>query len=279
MALEQACLFDDNPEYNSFVAKFEPKKTTDDCYTPPLVYAAIRDWVCDRYDIDPACIVRPFFPGGDFVNYDYPEGCLVLDNPPFSILTEICKFYLAKDIPYFLFAPCLTVFAGRTVTTRMNHIICDADITYENGAVVRTAFVTNLDKDIVAETAPDLREAIAAAMRQIKAETSKPLPKYAYPMHVLTAAMLQKYAHYGVAMTVRRSDCTAIGALDSQRLNRKSIFGGGLLLAERAAAERAAAERAAAERAAAERAAAHTWELSERELQIIRDLGEDGDAT
>ena len=73
VALEQACLFDDNPEYNSFVAKFEPKKTTDDCYTPPLVYAAIRDWVCDRYDIDPACIVRPFFPGGDFVNYDYPE--------------------------------------------------------------------------------------------------------------------------------------------------------------------------------------------------------------
>ena len=267
VALEQACLFDDNPEYDSFVAKFEPKKTTDDCYTPPLVYAAIRDWVCDRYDIDPACIVRPFFPGGDFVNY--PEGCLVLDNPPFSILSEICKFYLAKDIPYFLFAPSLTAFGGRTVATRMNHIICDADITYENGAVVRTAFVTNLDKDIVAETAPDLREAIAAAMRQIKAETAKTLPKYAYPMHVLTAAMLQKYAHYGVAMTVRRSDCTAIGALDSQRLNRKAIFGGGLLLSERAAAERAAAERAAA----------HTWELSERELQIIRDLGEDGDAT
>ena len=71
VALEQACLFDDNPEYDSFVAKFEPKKTTDDCYTPPLVYAAIRDWVCDRYDIDPACIVRPFFPGGDFVNYEY----------------------------------------------------------------------------------------------------------------------------------------------------------------------------------------------------------------
>ena len=106
-------------------------------------------------------------------------------------------------------------------------------------------------------------------MRQIKAETAKPLPKYVYPMHVLTAAMLQKYAHYGVAMTVRRSDCTAIGALDSQRLNRKAIFGCGLLLSERAAAERAAAERAAA----------HTWELSERELQIIRDLGEDGDAT
>ena len=264
VTLEQACLFDDTTEYDSFVAKFKPKKTTDDCYTPPLVYAAIRDWVCKRYDIDPACIVRPFYPGGDFVNYDYPEGCLVLDNPTFSILSEICKFYLSKDIPYFLFAPSLTAFAGRSVVLKMNHIVCDADITYENGAVVRTAFITNLDKDIVAETAPDLREAIADAMRKIKSETTRTLPKYDYPMHVLTAAMLQKYARYGVAMTVRRSDCTAIGALDSQKAKKKAIFGGGLLLSERAAAERAAA---------------HTWDLSARELQIIRNLGESGDAT
>lgn len=273
VTLEQACLFDDNAEYYSFIAKFEPKKTTDDCYTPPLVYAAIRDWVCKRYCVDPSCIVRPFYPGGDFVNHDYPEGCLVLDNPPFSILSEICKFYLKKDINYFLFAPSLTAFGGRGVALKMNHIICDADITYENGAVVRTAFVTNLDKDIVAETAPDLREAIADAMQQIKAESARTLPKYNYPMHVLTAAMLQKYAHYGVAMTVRRTDCTAIGALDSQLAKKKAIFGGGLLLSERAAAERAAAERAVAERAAA-----HTWELSARELQIIRDLGKDDDA-
>ena len=269
VALEQACLFDDTTEYDSFVAKFKPKKTTDDCYTPPLVYAAIRDWVCKRYDIDPACIVRPFYPGGDFVAYDYPEGCLVLDNPPFSILSEICKFYLSKDIPYFLFAPSLTAFSGSSVVLKMNHIICDAEITYENGAVVRTAFITNLDKDIVAETAPDLREAIADAMRKIKSETTRTLPKYDYPMHVLTAAMLQKYAHYGVAMTVRRSDCTAIGALDSQNAKKKCIFGGGLLLSERAAAERAAAERAET----------HTWDLSARELQIIRNLGESGDAT
>ena len=154
----------------------------------------------------------------------------------------------------------------------MNHIICDADITYENGAVVRTAFVTNLDKDIIAESAPDLRTVIADAMQRIKAETVATLPKYEYPMHVLTAAMLQRYAHYGVTMTVCRNDCIPIGALDEQRAHKKAVFGGGLLLSERAAAERAAAERAAAERAAAERAAAHVWKLSERELQLVQDL-------
>ena len=110
-------------------------------------------------------------------------------------------------------------------------------------------------------------------MNQIKAKNARQVQKYEYPMHVLTAAMLQRYAHYGVNFSVRRSDCTVIGALDSQRERKKTIFGGGLLLSERAAAERAAAERAAAERAAA-----HIWSLSDRELQIIRELGKDGDA-
>ena len=28
-------------DYDAFVEKFKPKKTTDDCYTPPLVYDAV----------------------------------------------------------------------------------------------------------------------------------------------------------------------------------------------------------------------------------------------
>lgn len=50
--------------YEEFVEKFKPKKTTDDCYTPPSIYAVIRDWSCKEYGIDPAKIVRPFYPGG-----------------------------------------------------------------------------------------------------------------------------------------------------------------------------------------------------------------------
>lgn len=59
---------------------------------------------------------------------------------------------------------------------------------------------------------------------------------------------------------VRRSDCIRISKLEAQ--GAKSIFGGGLLLSERAAAERAAAERAAA----------HKWELSERERAMVHAL-------
>lgn len=73
-------------EYKAFEEKFKPRKTTDDCYTPELVYDAVRDYVCSRYQIDRAAIVRPFWPGGDYERAEYPAGCCVLDNPPFSIL-------------------------------------------------------------------------------------------------------------------------------------------------------------------------------------------------
>ena len=206
----------------------------------------------------------------------------MLDNPPFSILTEICSFYLDRKIKFFLFAPSLTAFSGRSVVLRMNHIFCDADITYENGAIVRTAFVTSYGADTVAQTAPKLGEAISAAMETIKSERRGEKGKYSYPDHVLTAAMLQKYSKYGIKMKVYRGECEAISALDEQRKKGKQIYGGGLLLseraaaeraaAERAAAERAAAERAAAERAAAERAAAEEWGLSPREREIVAAL-------
>ena len=54
---------------------------------------------------------------------------------------------------------------------------------------------------------------------------------------------------------VRREDCAFVRKLDA---NPRGIFGGGLLLSERAAAERAAAER---------------WLLSGREVAIVRSLG------
>lgn len=61
-------------DYEGFVEKFKPKKTTDDCYTLPAVYEAVKDWACRRYGIDPACTVRPFWPGGDYERFDYPAG-------------------------------------------------------------------------------------------------------------------------------------------------------------------------------------------------------------
>lgn len=195
---EQMSAFSDNPEYQAFVDKFKRKKTTDDCYTPPLIYEAVKDWACKEYGIDPKKIVRPFYPGGDYEHFDYSDGAVVLDNPPFSILAKICAFYLDRDIPFFLFAPSLTAFSGRSVAMKMNHIICDAEIVYENGAIVRTAFVTSYGGDIVAQTAPDLMRAIEEATQKTKAETKREIPKYLYPDNIVTAALMQRYSKYGI---------------------------------------------------------------------------------
>lgn len=252
--------------YEEFVDKFKPKVTTDDCYTPPLIYDTVRDWACREYGIDPGSIVRPFWPGGDYERFDYPDGCTVLDNPPFSILSKICEFYLDRGIRFFLFAPSLTAFSGKNVTMRMNHLICDANIEYENGAMVRTAFVTSYGGDVVAQTAPSLGKAINYAVEQLRKEKTRTLPKYTYPDNIVTAAIMQRWAYYGIDFKVRSSECVRVSKLDAQRESGKAIFGSGLLLSSQKGAERAAAERAAAERAA------EKWELSDRELAIVASL-------
>lgn len=89
----QISLEDINDEYKVFVEKFKPKKTTDDCYTPENIYETVKEWACNEYGINPEKIVRPFWPGGDYECYPYKDGDVVLDNPPFSIIGQIVKFY------------------------------------------------------------------------------------------------------------------------------------------------------------------------------------------
>ena len=129
MVDNQRSLFQDNPEYDAFIEKFKPKKTTDDCYTPPLVYEAVKNWVCAEYGIDPESIVRPFYPGGDYERYEYSDGCVVLDNPPFSILSKIISFYNSRGIKFFLFAPALTLLSP--VCDGYCGIAVGASITYD----------------------------------------------------------------------------------------------------------------------------------------------------
>ena len=257
-------------EYAAFVEKFKPKKTTDDCYTPDNVYAAVLDWAVKEYGLEGARIIRPFYPGGDYKKEDYSGDCAVIDNPPFSILAEICRWYNQRGIRFFLFGPAKTIFSG-SGSDGINYVICGADIMYENGARVDTSFITNMSEYKIT-VAPDLYEAIKAADDENRKEVKKSLPKYDYPNHVLTAARIQRIAKYGQSLKIRAEDCAFIRALDSQRGAGKAVFGGGFLLSEKAAAEKAAAEKAA-EKAAAEKAGAKIWELSEREKEIIRRLG------
>ncbi len=248
---------EDSEEYDEFVGKFEQKKTADDCYTPPEVYNVVRDWAIDHYGLQGKKLIRPFYPGGDFESEDYPEGCVVLDNPPFSIISKICAWYDERGIKYFLFAPTLTLFNANG--GKENYVVSAARVIYENGAVVNTSFATNLG-DYKIEVAPELRRAIESANANKKAEAAV-MQKIEYPPNVCTAALLQKLTTAGVSMQIREESCVFIRKIDARGADG-TIFGGAFLLSDSVAAEKVAAEKVAAEKIS----------LSDRERKIVEGL-------
>lgn len=216
-------------DYDGFVEKFKPKKTTDDCYTPNGVYQVVLDWVRETANLpEDTPIIRPFYPGGDYERYDYPEGCVVVDNPPFSILSKIIDFYQERGIRFFLFAPHLTLFSTAS-RQKISYIVADAVITYENGAKVNTSFISNLFGDLRVWLNGDLKERIRQEQDRAKAPE---LPKYEYPPVVVNSTRLGKLINPTTDIKISSAECAFIRRLESQKEIKKAIFGGGFLISE-----------------------------------------------
>ena len=257
---------EEDEEYQQFLDKFKLKKTTDDCFTPDIVYNSVADWVSNEYGLDRKSFLRPFYPGGDYKNEKYPKGCVVVDNPPFSILSDILTYYKERGVKFFLFAPHLTLFSSSSSSS--SALVTGVTITYENGANVSTSFLTNLEpEDIRARSCPSLYASVTAANNENLCQMRKDLPKYAYDHHVVTSAMLTPFSRLGIDFILTKSETVIISQLDAQKESGKSIYGKGYLISERLFAEREKAEGEKAEREKAER-----WELSEREKAIIKKL-------
>ena len=248
-AKAKAELFED---YDGFVEKFKPKKTTDDCYTPHAVYQVVLDYVAMHVDLRCKRIIRPFFPGGNYEVEDYDDDTVVIDNPPFSILAQIKRFYIKRNIPFFLFAPTLTLFGSGLRGEQ--YIVTGANVIYENGAVVNTSFVTNMWGNDLIVVDGCLRKQLETACKREPAQ----LPKYKYPNNVISAALLRKICRPGIKFSIKSGDAVPIKKLDYQ--GGAAIFGGGYLLSSKAAAEKAAAEKCV------------EFKLSARELRIIEEL-------
>lgn len=262
--------------YEEFVNKFKPKKTTDDCYTPPEVYDIIKDWVFKHYNIPKDTkIIRPFYPGGDFEHADYPAGCLVLDNPPFSILRYIRDFYTRNKINYFIFGPERTLFSSKI---KDNYVMIGHPITYDNGAQVPTGFITNLGDHRI-ELVPELGQAIKAKQDAVANKFKQ--PKYKYPTSVISAAKLRNIVTQGVSLYFDDDELYFTRALDAQRALKKGIFGAGFIIGRQAEARYKKAieeyERIKVQKTMAPTAYDHIWQLSESELQIVEELSKDGD--
>ena len=259
---------EEDEEYQEFLEKFKLKKTTDDCYTPAPVYDAVARYVEETYGVSRDQFVRPFYPGGDYQNERYPDGCVVVDNPPFSIMAEILRFYDSKGIRFFLFAPTLTLFSSSSSAGACTALPCTLAVIYENGASINTSFLTNLEpRSIRFRSAPKLQEMVQEGIDEFTKTLKKQLPKYSYPPHIVTSSWVGILSRLGIEFSVPVAESEGISGLDSQKASGKAIYGKGYIVSDRVKAEREKAEREKAEREKAER-----WTLSERELAIIEKL-------
>lgn len=252
-------------DYESFVAKFSDyPKTTDDCYTPRDVYEAVVRYVSTITDMTGKVILRPFYPGGDYLNAEYPENGVVIDNPPFSMFTKIVRFFTQYDIPFFLFGPGLTIASACKYCTA---VVINEAVTFENGANVRLNFASNLYGDTMIMTAPALGWMIAECPSQ---KPKNPLPSYEYPSEVLSVSDMQSIARNGIEFRVSRDECHLIRDLDCHP-KKGGLFGDHLLISTEKAKEK---ETAKNQRLTGEKATTPI-PLSERERKIVLGLTQD----
>ena len=249
-------------DYESYIAKFaDQEKTTDDTYTPPDVFDAVVKYVSSVYDMTDKVILRPFYPGGDYENAEYPENGVVIDNPPFSIFSNICKFYTANDIPFFLFGPGLTIASCCKYCTA---VVINCGITFENGAIIPCNFASNLFGDTMIMTAPILNRLIGNCESQRKKAAGKAVYTYKFPLELLSVSDLSIFCREGIEFSVSRDEGYIVRRLDNFP-RTSGLFGDHLLISEKKAMEKAEAERKAHRNVPVP--------LSEREKNIIARLG------
>lgn len=209
----------DSAEYLEWLKKFENKKTTDDCFTPVEVYDALIGWLKKEGKIrEGQKVVRPFYPGGDYTAEEYPAGCVVVDNPPFSIMKDIVAFYDKKRIPFFLFFDSRTLFGKAYVN---NERICllpiCASVKYENGAVVNTSFMSSLFPGLRIYAPGELRKIIEDS--QVKPDEKVQLD---FDPHVRRFSSFGTAVRYGETIKIKN-----IRPFDNEHL-----YGGGILIGD-----------------------------------------------
>lgn len=247
----------DSQKYLQWLEKFKVKKTTDECFTPPDVYDVVRKWAVAEYDLSEWHIMRPFYPNNDYKLECY-SNAVVIDNPPFSQISAIVRWFNKNGVRFFLFAPNLTLFNAAQKTCA---IIVNAKVVYENNVIINTSFITNLDPACF-RSAPDLKHAIES----VQGKKIRNRSTYEYPRNVVTAARLNRLIN-AKWQVMPDQVFGPVSVLDEQKRHKKSIYGGGYLISNKAAnlLEEAELE-------AQKHKKNFSWRLSEREKLIVLDL-------
>ena len=224
---------------------------------PPDIYEAVLDYVRSIYPMEGKEVLRPFYPGGDYEHAEYPEDGVVIDNPPFSMFTKICKFYSERKIPFFIFGPGLTIFS---CLKYCSVVVIAPEIKFSNGVKIHCNFATNLIGDVLVTISPELSKTIAACPSQPQKAN---FTKYQYPKELLGVTDLQTMAKGNLPFSVKRSEAVLVRNLDKHP-KKCGLYGDHLLISEAAAVKTAAVKAAAVK--------AIPVKLSKRERAIIDNL-------
>lgn len=212
-------------DYASFVKKFKGKDTTDECYTPQNLYDALLEYFRKNI-IGERNVVRPFYPDGDYKKYDYKDGDVVFDNPPFSIYTQICKWYTSRGIDFIIFAQTNTMCMVNV--DDVTYIITDQKVIYENGAKVSTSFVTNM----IPKYRFIIDAELSGIMHKWTVSKERKLVKKEYDEHLTSSAMLRKLASSGINLFIPKDECRIVDNFDVSKAAGIDMFGKGVILSD-----------------------------------------------
>lgn len=214
-------------DYDTWLNNLRVKvKTSDDTFTPKEIYKTILEYINEKIiPIDSIEIQRPFYPGGDYKKdaETYNEKSVVIDNPPFSMCSEIIEFYKKNNIKFFLFISGLTIFSYLEIDL---HLLCPYQaIEYDNGAKVNTCFIHNLLPKGVTISG-DLRDRLS----KLATKTRKTRKKIQYPNEVLSVAQsLALAARIKGEVTI--TNYKAVSGLNYKG-KQKKVFGKAMILSK-----------------------------------------------
>lgn len=207
-------------EYFEWLRKFERKHTTDECYTPPAVYEEIKNYVVKFFGLEDKTIERPFYPNGDYKKAaeSYDENTVVIDNPPFSLTTDIVKTYQAMRIKFLIFTQMKT--ALYHIDKGVSVWFMPHNIVYDGGIKVCTAFMTNLEKEQCIRTVPGL----------ISPPSPQKKPKNYYPDNLYIASHFCSMSRAGAALMIPISPEMSRGTFVDKNRGKVQIYGRGVEL-------------------------------------------------
>lgn len=204
--------------------------TNDECYTSPEVYDTALEYAVERYHLRGKHIVRPFVPSGNYQQYVYGKNDVVIDNPPFSMTTEITKWYINHDIPFFLFINGLyAVSTSRGIHGKATVIATNATVSFYHkpkNKAVKLGFVTNLEpKNIVIRG--DL-----ALNNKLNSLAKKTLNKFKYPENVIRNSDILKAICRGVELELTTYNSLFEDNLDYNKEHKLNAVHGGCYIVD-----------------------------------------------